>query len=200
MLKTNTKNLINWLGGITAVFLVTFLCFYQLFVDSQYQRLPLKQFFTLTTLTSAWQQLTRHDVLPPTVDNTDKTLTITVDCQPTCYFSVFDLTGTLIATVPAIKDTDASAILTDLEIKFFDPQHQLIGYQTVSIDHPTFYVINFVPDLLQTIQLNLSDITTFDFVDYYSATQQIKFHSVNHQTGITADYFYSAVKPELIKL
>lgn len=176
---------ISWLGFFISVLLLLVLIWTQVFVNKNYQPLYLNA-FDLNILKNV--PVKKHENL--SFDYQSPPLDII--CQPDCFFQLND------QQIPAIKDQDAAARLQQLDLKFFYPKKQLIGYQSIS-DHPTFYVINYTPDLLQTIQLNLLD-EKLSFIGFNPNTQYIKFSSTNKSTQNTQDYLYHVTKPELIKL
>ena len=187
------KTRIKWLGFTAAVLIVTLLHFRQVFVFPNYQPVPLA--YLLNNLKSAVYQLTYHPVLPQDIPTQPSDLTIETLCPDTCQFIIKNSTdNSVIKTIPAIVDIDAAARLSSLSLKFFDPQHGLIGYQETKANYPRFFVINYQPDLLQAIQLNLNDQVKLEFIKYYPQTQQMHFSSQDK------DYLYSATKPELFEV
>ena len=182
---------INYFGFLFAILVVTSLHFFQIFVYPNYQPVYFDLFNT-RILKQSLISLNKSNSLSKVESSQSHLNELKVICQPDCFFIAEDL------EIPAIVDQDAAGRLTQLELKFFDPDHQLIGYQSIS-QNPTLFVINYTPDLLQTIQLNLTN-QALNFSDYYSDTQQIKFKSVDKSTHQTQDYLYSSYKPELIKL
>ena len=182
-----SKFWVNLIGLTSAVFLVTGLHFYQVFVNPNYQFISPLYFLNPKNLQIAVFKLTHHSVLPSNPQNLLPKSTIKVDCQNDCFFLVNEV------KVPAIVSHNASGRLKQLELKFFDSSYGLIGYQSQE-DFPIFYVINTNADLLQTIQLNLDNRIHYRFVQYYPDSQQMLFSSKD------SSYLYSATKPELFKL
>jgi len=187
------KTRIKWLGFITAVLVVTLLHFRQVFVFANYQPVPFT--YLIKNFKTAVYQLTHHSVLPQDTSIQPSDLTIETNCPDTCQFIITNSAdNSIIKTIPAIVDVDAAARLSALKIQFFDPQHGLIGYQEIKVNYPRFFVINYQPDLLQAIQLNLNDQVKLEFIKYYPQTQQMHFSSQDK------DYLYSATKPELFEV
>lgn len=117
---------------------------------------------------------------------------IALTCQPDCFFQ--DKLNPDKST-RALTTGNPDGRLQQLQLKFYDPQNSLIGYQDIN-DFPTFYVIDFQPRLIQAIQLNLNDITKLEFLGYYPDSKQIYFISRSEEGN---NYFlYSADSPNLI--
>jgi len=197
--QNQVQTTIKWLGFITAVLIASLLHFRQVFVFPNYQPIPFT--YLIKNFKTAVYQLTHHPILPQDIPIQSSDLTIETNCPDTCQFIIKNSAdNSVIKTIPAIVDVDPSGRLSSLKLQFFDPQHGLIGYQKIDTDYPTFYVINYQPDLLQTIQLNLHDNVKFEFVNYYPDTQQMHFSSTNQTTGTEKDFLYSATKPELFEV
>ncbi len=193
------KTRIKWLGFTAAVLIVTLLHFRQVFAFANYQPVPLT--YLIKNFKTVVYQLTHHPVLPQDIPAQSSDLTIETDCPDTCQFIITNSTdNSVIKTIPAIVDVDPSGRLSSLKLQFFDPQYGLIGYQKTNTDYPTFYVINYQPDLLQAIQLNLNDQVKLEFIKYYPDTQQMHFSSINQTNGEKKDFLYSATKPELFEV
>ncbi len=116
---------------------------------------------------------------------------IKVDCQNICGFQIINPETKLVTrSIPALVDVDANARLKQLELKFYDSDYGLIGYQTVASE-PMFYVMNVEGNLLQVIQLDLNHLRRLEFVGYYSESREMKFESENET------WLYSANQPSL---
>jgi hypothetical protein len=157
---------------------LSLLLFYQVFVNSRYQRVSLRQAF------SAFNQLKYQPLAlgePAPVPDLKE---ISVSCQPICEFKINN------KIVRSRKDSDAAGGLTVLTLQFFDQAKGLIGYQ----DHeanPSFYVIDTQSNLLQVVRLKLPNVG-FSFQAYYPQTQQILFRSDQGE-----NFLYAANRPSL---
>src|SRR3990167_2078283 len=188
---------INLAGFAFALATVIFLLLYQVFVFANFTPVGVRRFFAPKFFASALPQLTNHAYLPPVTPLPEPNLSLEVACSDFCHFLVLNANDrSLVKDVPAIVDVDAAARLKKLSLNFFDPVHGLIGYQSLA-DSPKFYVINFTPDLLQAIELKINQQIDFEFIDYFYATKQILFKSINSATGQTDYFLYSADRPEL---
>ncbi|MBU3935746.1 hypothetical protein KJ909_03675 [Patescibacteria group bacterium] len=157
---------------------LSLLLFYQVFVNSRYQRVSLKQ------AVAAFDQIKyQPPVLGQPAPSPDPEI-IKIDCRSVCQFII---KGQIVKTR---KDSDAAGGVTALTLQFFDQEKGLIGYQ----DHeanPTFYVIDNQSNLLQVVRLKLDQIE-FSFQAYYPQTQQILFRSDQGE-----QFLYAANQPSL---
>ena len=172
------KQLGHFIFFLVTLTWLSLLLFYQVFVNSRYQRVSLKQAI------SAFNQLKFQ---PPVLGQpapAPDLKAVTVSCQPTCQFIINH------QIVKSRKDSDAAGGVTALTLQFFDSKKGLIGYQ----DHeanPAFYVIDNQSNLLQVVRLKLDKIE-FSFQAYYPQTQQILFRSDQGE-----QFLYSANQPSL---
>jgi hypothetical protein len=164
-------------------FLITLAClslllFYQVFVNSRYQRVSLKQALASVNQLKYQPQALGEPALPPNPNN------INLDCRSVCQFNINN------QIVKSRKDSDAAGGLTALTLQFFDPTKGLIGYQDQA-DNPNFYVIDTQSNLLQVVRLKLPNVK-FSFQAYYPQTQQILFRSDQGE-----NFLYAANRPAL---
>lgn len=185
--------------GFSLVFIFTCVfLLYQVCVNSSYQRIPLKQFIKPSVLTKAVTGLIFKRSLPQKPESVKQTVRVEVDCREFCQFNLIDTkTNSVIKTLPARVDIDASGRLKALKLFFVDSQSGLIGYQNNSLADPTFYVINFQADLLQVVKLSLNHQINFEFLDYYPSTQQMLFKSLNSSNRQEELFLYAANRPAL---
>jgi len=172
------KQLGHFLFFLLTLTWLSLLLFYQVFVNSRYQRVSLQQ------AVSAFNQLKFH---PPALGEpapAPGSKEISVSCQPTCQFKINN------KIVRSRKDSDAAGGLTALTLRFFDQAKGLIGYQDQT-DNPNFYVIDTQSNLLQVVRLKLPNIE-FSFQAYYPRTQQILFRS-----NLGENFLYAANRPSL---
>lgn len=87
-------------------------------------------------------------------------------------------------------DSDSAAGLKKVNLRFYDPDHGLIGYEDDN-PYPNFFVIDTKGEFLQVVRLRLPQIS-FTFAAYYPDRQLIQFQADSGQR-----YLYSATKPEL---
>jgi len=194
--QTQNNTYFHLLGFLLSLLVVASLVFYQLFVNIYHQRIPLKAFFSKSTLSQAFKNLKNQSVpLGKPENNIDEKL-IRVDCQDFCKFFISSQPK---QPIPALVDNDGKGRLEDLELHFFDPQERLIGYYNKKQTEPTFYVINYKHELMQTIRLDLNQQRSLSFVNYYPQTRQILFQSID--TNNKQEYMlYSATSPSLTLL
>lgn len=166
---------------------LSLLLFYQVFVNSRYERISLKQ------AVSAFNQLKyKAPVLGQPAPPPDSGK-IEVACQEFCQFNLIDLkTGSLIKTLPAREDFNPAGRLKELKLAFIDSQSGLIGYEGKASADRAFYVINFQAELIQVVKLSLNNQLNFEFIDYYPQTQQILFRSDQGE-----NFLYAANRPSL---
>jgi len=157
---------------------LSLLLFYQVFVNSRYERVTLKQAFASIGQLK-YQPQTLGDPAPAPDDQQ-----ISVSCEPVCQFLINN------KIIPSRKDNDPASGVTALTLHFYDSDKGLIGYQDQE-NHPNFYVIDNQSNLLQVIKLKLIE-TEFSFQAYYPQTQQILFHSNRGE-----NFLYAANRPSL---
>lgn len=148
--------------------------------------------FTLIWLSALlfYQDLGRMRYRPPVLGEPMLTADedkIKVVCDPVCYF-VTDGKRIMSRT-----DSDSAAGLPQVNLRFYDPYHRLIGYED-SNANPNFFVIDTRGEFLQVIRLKLPRIN-FVFTGYYPDRQLIQFQASNGE-----NFFYSANKPELLNI
>jgi len=185
------------------VFITAFLLFFkQIFVYPNYELIPLKKFFNKQLLTKVFASLTfKPPLLAQQSDYVNAHIIVQSDCQDICYFNFINTKdSSLVKRIPAIVDIDPTDRLKDLKIKFFDRDKGLIGYHNNKITNPVFYVMNSDQELLQAIQLRINNMIDISFIEYYSASQQILFQSINQSTGEQRQFLYSAVSPSLMPI
>lgn len=187
----------NFIGFITVFSFTCFFLFYQIFVDSRFERISPKQFIKPVVLAKAARALVFSPPEPQKSTSAKSVVEVQVDCQQDCQFNLIDTqNNSLIKTIPARVDADASGRLQALKLFFSDSQKELIGYQTESLTDPVFYVVNFQADLLQVIKLDLKQYS-LEFVDYYPSTQQILFRSTDKLNNHQELFLYAANRPAL---
>lgn len=157
---------------------LSLLLFYQVFVNSRYQRVSFKQALASVAKLKYQPLVLGEQAPPPDPSN------IKLDCRSVCQFKIND------QIVKSRKDSDAAGGVTALTLQFFDQDKGLIGYQ----DHetnPSFYVIDNQSNLLQVIRLKLDQVE-FSFQAYYPQTRQILFLSDKGE-----NFLYAANQPSL---
>lgn len=90
-------------------------------------------------------------------------------------------------------DSDSAAGLPQVNLRFYDAYHGLIGYED-NLPNPNFFVIDTTGEFLQVIRMKLPRIN-FAFAGYYPDRQLIQFQASNGE-----DFYYAANKPELLSL
>ncbi len=172
------KQLGHFLFFLLTLIWLSLLLFYQVFVNSRYQRVSLKQ------AVSAFNQLKYQPPVlgePAPPPDSGK---IEIVCRPVCQFKINN------KIVRSRTDSDAAGGVTALTLHFFDPEKGLIGYQDHA-DNPNFYVIDNQSNLLQVVRLKLDQLE-FSFQAYYPQTQQILFRSDQGE-----NFLYAANRPAL---
>ncbi|MFH1280664.1 MAG: hypothetical protein ABII08_03590 [Candidatus Beckwithbacteria bacterium] len=187
-----TKSLLKYhlLGFSIVLVSLLGLVVYQLFVTPKFTRIPLRQFFKTSTLSQLFYRT--PDI--GQFQNFPNPNPMAVMCEPDCYFFFQE------RIVMAKVDNDENKRFTDFsqfEPKFLDDQAGLIGYQTTDLSNPTFYVINYSGQLLQTIRLNLNQYRLLEFINYYPKTKEIMFKSTHQDTQIEKIWLYTATTPSL---
>jgi len=157
---------------------LSLLLFYQIFVNSRYQRVTVKQAF------SAFNQLKFHPPVLGEPAQPPNLKEISVSCRPTCQFEINN------KIVRSRKENDPEGRVTALTLHFFDSGKGLIGYQDTDGDQ-NFYVIDNQSNLLQVVRLKLNQ-TELSFQAYYPQTQQILFRSNQGE-----QFLYAANRPAL---
>jgi hypothetical protein len=163
---------------------------YQLFITPQFTRVPISQLLKAKTLSKLFYQT--PDIGEP--QNFPDPNPMAVMCEPDCYFFFQE------RIVMAKVDNDEKkrfSKFSQFEPKFLDDQVGLIGYQTTDPQNPTFYVIDYSGQLLQTVRLNLNQVRLLEFVNYYPKTKEIMFKSTNQETQEIKHWLYQATKPSL---
>ena len=184
MIKSNKLHFIGFVTVLTGLLL---LVAYQLFVTPQFTRIPLRSFLKPSILKQLFYQA--PDIGKPL--NFPNPNPLTLNCQPSCVFKLSD------QLIPAMVDNDPEALITSVNLKFFDPNPGFIGYQNNDLDNPTFFVLNLDDQLLQTIRLNLNQLRLLEFVNYYPETQEIMFKSTHQDTQTISHWLYKANEPSL---
>lgn len=172
------KQLGHFLFFLLTLAWLSLLLFYQVFVNSRYQRISLQQVLASVDKLKYEPQDLGEPALPPNPNN------INLDCRSVCQFNINN------QIVKSRKDSDAAGGVTALTLHFFDQAKGLIGYQ----DHetnPNFYVIDTQSNLLQVVRLKLPNVE-FSFQAYYPQTQQILFRSDQGE-----NFLYAANRPSL---
>lgn len=172
------KQLGHFLFFLLTLAWLSLLLFYQVFVNSRYQRVSFRQAFSAFNQLKYKAPVLGEPAPPPDLKE------ISVSCQPTCQFKINN------QIVRSRKDSDAAGGVTALTLHFFDPAKGLIGYQDHE-DNPNFYVIDSDSNLLQVVRLKL-DRLKFSFQAYYPQTQQILFRSDQGE-----NFLYAANRPSL---
>jgi len=199
MTTSQSSNLTKYhfTGFVLTLLAVSSLVFYQLFVNLQHQRIPLPKFLSINTLKQAFQAVKYQPKSLGIPQNTPDADLINVNCQEFCKFNLTNFPG---KNIPALVDNNGQGRLSDLTLHFFDPLVRLIGYENNKVEDPTFYVIDYQPQLIQTIKLNLNQQRRLNFVSYYPQTKQILFKSTNLNNGSEEFMLYSASSPSLTLL
>jgi len=192
------KQVAHFLFFLLTLAWLSLLLFYQVFVNSRYQRIPFQQFIKPDTLAQAVSTLIFHPSLPKKPELIKETIKVEVDCQEFCQFNLIDLkNGSLIKTLPAREDFNPAGRLKKLTLAFTDSQSSLIGYEGKALTDRTFYVINFEAELIQVVKLSLNNQLNFEFIDYYPSTQQMLFKSFNASNNKEEFWLYAANRPAL---
>lgn len=172
------KQLGHFLFFLITLTWLSLLLFYQVFVNSRYERISFRQAVSAFNQLKYQPQVLGQPALPPDSSN------IQIDCRSVCQFKINN------QIVKSRKDSDAAGGLTALTLQFFDQAKGLIGYQDQA-DNPNFYVIDNQSNLLQVIRLKLDQVE-FSFQAYYPQTQQILFRSDQGE-----NFLYAANRPAL---
>jgi hypothetical protein len=190
--KSKNSKRLQFVGLLLAVGLIVSISLFQLVLNQKLQRLPLSVWLK----PSFWPQVFKAIGFKPPILGEPAVLSddIAVHCQQDCYFI---LEGNQQKPLPALVENRADGRLKELELKFYDAQAGLIGYQTVNQPYPVFYVVNREPTLLQSVQLNLNDKTFIEFVAYYPSPKKILFKAQRFNGGESWYYLYSADSPDL---
>jgi|GEM_PF-5381900 hypothetical protein len=187
-----TKSFIklHFLGFSIVLAGLLFFVIYQLFATPQFTRIPLTQLIKPSTLKKLFYQT--PDIGEP--QNILSYKPLVVMCEPGCYFFFEER-----IVVPKVDNDEKKQFtnISQFEPRFLDDQAGLIGYQTTDLQNPTFYVIDYSGQLLQTVRLNLNQVRLLEFVNYYPKTKEIMFKSINQQTQEIKYWLYQADKPSL---
>ena len=195
--QTPNLNKYHFLGfSLVLLFLLSFV-FYQVFADSSHKRISIRKFLSFSTLKQAFNRLPNQPLDLGEAQNFSKPDAIQVNCSEFCQFFFTNLPD---KTIPALIDNNGQGRLEDLELHFYDETAGLIGYENKDPNNPTFYVIDFIPKLLQTIRLNLNQQKLLSFVNYYPKTKQILFKSKDLNNQSEEFMLYSANSPSLTLL
>ena len=195
--QTPNLNKYHFLGFTLVLFFLSSFVFYQLFADYSHKRISIRKFLSFSTLKQAFDRLPNQPLDLGESQNFSNPDLIKVNCPGFCQFS---LTNFPDKNIPALIDNDGQGRLEDLELHFYDQTAGLIGYTNKDPNNPTFYVIDFIPQLLQTIRLNLNQQKLLSFINYYPKTKQILFKSKDLNNQSEEFMLYSANSPSLILL